>query len=108
MPLKKNNHEQSTSYTKATYRSCNWCRQNKELVLGKPFCADCPKECIECESCHRPLPPNYYKESEKHCNRCFKKNQKGSGEVSLNGTVNTTTLQPFNNLDLLKMFNDEE
>jgi hypothetical protein len=111
MPLKKpvnNSIEQSTSYTKATYRSCNWCRQNKELVLGKLFCADCQKEGIECESCHRPLPPKYYKESVKHCNTCFKKHQKGSGEVSLNGTVNTTTLQPSNNWDLLKMFNDEE
>lgn len=106
MPLMKN--VPSTSYTKTTYKSCNWCHQNKILLPRKFFCADCAHQGKECNSCHRPVPPHLYTDNQSHCNACFKKIQKGGGTVSLNGIVNTTTLIPSSNWDLLEMFKDEE
>ena len=51
---------------------CNWCGQNKELILGKKL--DVFEGGRECRWCHRPLPERLYdNNSQKVCAACQRK-----------------------------------
>ena len=55
---------------------CNWCGQNKELILGKKFCTRCSEGGRECRWCHRPLPERFYdNSSQKVCAACQRKHR---------------------------------
>lgn len=97
----------STSNKKLKMGVCNWCKQTKDLQ-DKPYCQRCGEQGKECTTCHRPLPQKFFNQSQEKCDACSKKQQTGGAQTALQGVVSTTTLQPEQKWDLLKMFSEEE
>ena len=93
--------------------TCIWCTQIKTLLPGKKFCKSCSDGGRECRWCHRPLPERFYSKRTDVCDRCLDrrerwKTQTGGSKSALDGSVNTTVLDPNpgNLWDVLQFFID--
>ena len=93
--------------------TCIWCTQQKPLLIGKKFCQSCGDGGRECRWCHRPLPERFYSKRTDVCDRCLDrrerwKTQTGGSKSALDGSVNTTVLDPNpgNLWDVLQFFID--
>lgn len=58
---------------------CIWCTQQKQLLPGKRFCAECGENGQECRWCHRLLPEMFHSRRTDVCDTCITRRENHRG-----------------------------